>query len=243
MFSSYICPHSNPFRFSSRQRKDKQKNDYKSNKIIFLQPTAIENLRKWTSQEAIGDITVGTDAVSRVLSCSSANNSQFAMSRDETDDTLHSTYNNSSAITSRSNTNDSINDATLDHRLPSPEEQQKIIALKWVFFAIFFLRKTIQFFISHQISSRNDSRRCVRKTLRPNVSCPQIPSSCPNGRRSSHKSRWGWSRRRRSRKWRRHDKTKVALEKAEGETKKYDCRHWREGNSGSSEWVSFELIW
>ncbi|XP_063706193.1 uncharacterized protein LOC134835252 [Culicoides brevitarsis] len=96
-------------------------------------PTAIENLRKWTSQEAIGDITVGPDGVSRVFSTSSSiNNSQFAnMSRDETDDTLHSTYNNSSAVTSRSNTNDSLNDATLDHRLPSPEEQQKIIALKY----------------------------------------------------------------------------------------------------------------
>lgn len=76
-------------------------------------------------------MTVGPDAVSRVFSTSSANNSQFAsISRDDTDDTLHSTYNNSSAITSRSNTNDSINNATLDHRLPSPEEQQKIIALK-----------------------------------------------------------------------------------------------------------------
>lgn len=35
--------------------------------IILLQPAAIEDLRRWTSTEALGDVTVPPDCASRIL--------------------------------------------------------------------------------------------------------------------------------------------------------------------------------
>ncbi|KAJ6637303.1 hypothetical protein Bhyg_10033, partial [Pseudolycoriella hygida] len=89
-------------------------------------PAAIEELRKWTSSEAIGDITVTPDCVARV-GYNSQNNSTLVdstlnagPSQDVTDD-----------VTVVSRLNEIPNDMPLDHRLPSPEEQCQIIALKY----------------------------------------------------------------------------------------------------------------
>lgn len=103
--------------------------NYTNNRKQFrLQPAAIEELRKWTSSEAIGDITVTPDCVARV-GYNSQNNSTLVdttsyslnagPSHDVTDDF---------AVVSRFN--EIPNDMPLDHRLPSPEEQCQIIALK-----------------------------------------------------------------------------------------------------------------
>jgi len=35
--------------------------------IVLLQPAAIEDLRRWTSTEALGDVTVSPDCASRIL--------------------------------------------------------------------------------------------------------------------------------------------------------------------------------
>jgi len=61
----------------------------------LLQPAAIVNLRPWTSEEVLGDITVAPDCSSRILRDSSP-----------------------------------ISEDQIDHKLPSPEEQQQVIALK-----------------------------------------------------------------------------------------------------------------
>lgn len=90
-------------------------------------------MRKWTSTEAIGDITVTPDCMSRVgyNNSSSHNNSttvtqshsmgggMSSSGEDETDE-----------FTVISRIVEVANDMPLDHRLPSPEEQCQIIALK-----------------------------------------------------------------------------------------------------------------
>lgn len=96
--------------------------------FVSFQPAAVEELRKWTSTEAIGDITVTPDCITRV-GYNSQNNSTINASHsvagpssaDVTDDF---------AVISR--VIEVSNDMPLDHRLPSPEEQCQIIALKYV---------------------------------------------------------------------------------------------------------------
>ncbi|XP_058813903.1 mucin-2 [Topomyia yanbarensis] len=98
-------------------------------------PSAVEDLRKWTSVEAIGDVTVPPDCTARlpgnsstILSTSSQHASPSyqagtSTSFDETDDII--VVDNSSRCLSREQ------DTPLDHRLPSPEEQCQMIALKF----------------------------------------------------------------------------------------------------------------
>ncbi|XP_055678577.1 mucin-2 [Lutzomyia longipalpis] len=104
-------------------------------------PAALDDLRKWTSLEAIGDITVTPDCVARVgfagqLNATDASGGHPAVvvtpctppsgDEDEPDDIT---------VISSQRIHDSLpatpDDMPLDHRLPSPEEQCKILALKF----------------------------------------------------------------------------------------------------------------
>ncbi|KAL1375419.1 hypothetical protein pipiens_000703, partial [Culex pipiens pipiens] len=101
-------------------------------------PSAIDDLRKWTSIEAIGDITVPPDCTARVAGNSSSANlagnnttqngspsyqAGTSASFDETDDII---------VVDRSTRGSGREpDIPLDHRLPSPEEQCQMIALKF----------------------------------------------------------------------------------------------------------------
>lgn len=120
------------------------------------QPSAIEDLRKWTSIEAIGDVTVTPDCLSRVnmtANGSLLNTTVFSSG----DSTAHRDNSGTLlSITPPSPLSPSSNDETdivtvisnsysrqplltqpdtsvpLDHRLPSPEEQSLTLAAKWV---------------------------------------------------------------------------------------------------------------
>ncbi|XP_044756787.1 uncharacterized protein LOC123315236 [Coccinella septempunctata] len=70
-------------------------------------PAAVEELRRWTSTEALGDITVTPDCPNRIP----ANVTQCG--EDLTDGTVVS------------------DDEAIDHKLPSPEEQVQVVALKF----------------------------------------------------------------------------------------------------------------
>ncbi|XP_066153154.1 actin remodeling regulator NHS [Euwallacea fornicatus] len=67
-------------------------------------PAVVEDLRRWTSDEAVGDITVGLNCATRITS---------ALSDDERDGTIGS------------------DDEGIDHKLPSPEEQLQVVALRF----------------------------------------------------------------------------------------------------------------
>lgn len=86
----------------------------------------MEELRKWTSNEAIGDITVAPDCVARVSHNTSVADHSVVSQRagtsyDCTDDI---------SIVNNNNSREVDKDVPLDHRLPSPEEQCLILALK-----------------------------------------------------------------------------------------------------------------
>lgn len=86
----------------------------------------MEELRKWTSNEAIGDVTVAPDCLARVAHNTSTADQSIVSARpstsyDCTDDIL--VINNNSR-----RSEDDNKDIPLDHRLPSPEEQCLILA-------------------------------------------------------------------------------------------------------------------
>ncbi|XP_030764798.1 uncharacterized protein LOC115889022 isoform X2 [Sitophilus oryzae] len=68
-------------------------------------PAVVEDLRRWTSDEALGDVTVGPDCTRRIDSILSDG--------DMTDGTIVS------------------DDEGIDHKLPSPEEQLQVVALRF----------------------------------------------------------------------------------------------------------------
>lgn len=76
-----------------------------------MQPASVGELRRWTSAEAIGDITVTPDCVNRINS-----NTTTTTAIEDTD------------ITDTGATSDTDG---IDHKLPSPEEQLKVLALKY----------------------------------------------------------------------------------------------------------------
>ncbi|KAL9897110.1 NHS actin remodeling regulator GUK-holder isoform 1-T1 [Glossina fuscipes fuscipes] len=104
-------------------------------------PAAIEDLRKWTSTEAVGDVTVTPDCIHHVDAISDASfligeNASSSLapspsipSADAVD--AISTININHAMNINNLPNDNNKDVPLNHRLPSPEEQSKIIALKY----------------------------------------------------------------------------------------------------------------
>ncbi|XP_055298073.1 uncharacterized protein LOC129566299 isoform X2 [Sitodiplosis mosellana] len=92
-------------------------------------PASIEELRKWTSSEAIGEITVAPNCLAKVAA-SSLHNSTIA---EESYASFSTSYVDGIDVTSTSTNDnvDGVNDIALDHKLPSPEEQCKLIAKKY----------------------------------------------------------------------------------------------------------------
>lgn len=86
-------------------------------------------MRKWTSSEAIGEITVAPNCLARVGK-SSLHNSTIA---EESYASFSTSYVDGIDVTSTSTNDmvDSPNDLPIDHKLPSPEEQQKTLAQKY----------------------------------------------------------------------------------------------------------------
>lgn len=84
--------------------------------FFVLKPAAVEELRRWTSDEALGDITVTTDCLNRIATTTTTTNVTATVTDGETTDgTIGS------------------DDEGIDHKLPSPEEQLQVIALKYVY--------------------------------------------------------------------------------------------------------------
>jgi len=50
-----------------RNIPEREGGDFIARVITLLQPAAIEDLRRWTSAEALGDVTVPPDCSSRIL--------------------------------------------------------------------------------------------------------------------------------------------------------------------------------
>lgn len=103
---------------------------------------AVEELRKWTSKEAIGDETVAPNCVARVShNTSIADTSVFSLRAASTtspDDCTDSIIMITSHNMSSSRRSEDEKDIPLDHRLPSPEEQCQILATKYeITFLIF----------------------------------------------------------------------------------------------------------
>ncbi|KAM8704741.1 hypothetical protein ACLKA7_009231 [Drosophila subpalustris] len=124
-------------------------------------PAAIEDLRKWTSSEALGDVTVTPDCMHHVDTsiCTSmvigdngiltpalspsvlsadAVDAQYAINISQTADSAHQHQQHHNHHHHHHQQqqqlllpNDINKDVPLNHRLPSPEEQTKIIALKY----------------------------------------------------------------------------------------------------------------
>ncbi|KAH8407177.1 hypothetical protein KR222_009961 [Zaprionus bogoriensis] len=121
-------------------------------------PAAIEDLRKWTSSEALGDVTVTPDCMHHVDSsiCTSmvigdngiltpalspsvlsadAADALYALNISQTADSAHQHQQQQHHHHHHQQQllvpNDINKDVPLNHRLPSPEEQTKIIALKY----------------------------------------------------------------------------------------------------------------
>ncbi|CAH2071103.1 unnamed protein product, partial [Iphiclides podalirius] len=88
---------------SSKRRRIYQKVDVDIETRI---PSVVEHLRKWTSKEAVGDITANPDASMRIVS-------SVTLTPDELSEC------------------GSGDDEPIDHRLPSPEEQLRVIASKF----------------------------------------------------------------------------------------------------------------
>lgn len=114
------------------------------------QPAAIDDLRRWTSTEAIGDITVTPDCMARVVSSmhhSSAVSQSHSLalssihgttlsassSAGDATDNIDATAMFAAVASSTAAAADVTDDMPLDHRLPSPEEQCHLIAMRYVF--------------------------------------------------------------------------------------------------------------
>lgn len=74
----------------------------------------MDKLRKWTSIEALGDITVTPDGLARIVGASTIHSSTL----------IESVSYNDSVETNV------LNESPIDHTLPSPEEQQGILTKK-----------------------------------------------------------------------------------------------------------------
>ncbi|KAL5285211.1 hypothetical protein ACFFRR_007142 [Megaselia abdita] len=110
-------------------KKNRQMQERIDADIEIRMPEGINNLRKWTSSEALGDVTVTPDCVNRIES--SITISSMLNSDDEVLNPQNS-YATGNDIVDNPNIDSIINiDVPLTHRLPSPEEQCKIIALKY----------------------------------------------------------------------------------------------------------------
>uniref|UniRef100_A0A8W7PMB5 Wiskott-Aldrich syndrome protein family member n=1 Tax=Anopheles coluzzii TaxID=1518534 RepID=A0A8W7PMB5_ANOCL len=128
----------------SRQRRNARTNNVDLDIEVSL-PTAVQDLRKWTSTEAIGDVTTGIACSAKIASHSSTNNSvlpyitesptdltdapttsNMAASGDETDLDAITTLAESGIPSTNTSGDDRV-----DHLLPSPAEQCRILASKF----------------------------------------------------------------------------------------------------------------
>uniref|UniRef100_A0A182PGR7 Wiskott-Aldrich syndrome protein family member n=1 Tax=Anopheles epiroticus TaxID=199890 RepID=A0A182PGR7_9DIPT len=126
----------------SRQRRNARTNNVDLDIEVSL-PTAVQDLRKWTSSEAIGDVTTGVACSVKIAS----NNSVLPnitesctppSACDQTDAPPTTSYTANEtdldAITTLAETvasNTSGGDDRIDHLLPSPAEQCRILAAKF----------------------------------------------------------------------------------------------------------------
>lgn len=97
--------------------------------FFSFQPAAVEDLRKWTSSEAIGEITVAPNCLSRVA-CGTTIRPSLALN-DTTYASFFSSYTDGIDVPAISDAVDAPSpppDIPLDHQLPSPEEQCALIA-------------------------------------------------------------------------------------------------------------------
>ncbi|XP_030080645.1 uncharacterized protein LOC111595972 isoform X1 [Drosophila hydei] len=140
---SLLCSDSD---FGNANRKLRTRIDAE---IEIRLPAAIEDLRKWTSSEALGDVTVTPDCMHHVDTsiCTSlaigdngvltpalspsvlsadAADALYALNLSQAADSAHQHHHHQLLLS-----NDINKDVPLNHRLPSPEEQTKIIALKY----------------------------------------------------------------------------------------------------------------
>ncbi|CAH2016903.1 unnamed protein product [Acanthoscelides obtectus] len=91
----------------AKRRRMRQKVDIE---IETRMPAAVEELRRWTSDEALGDVTVMPDCASRIPPVTTF----ISDNQDATDV-------GSGVVSS--------DDEGVDHKLPSPEEQLQVMAL------------------------------------------------------------------------------------------------------------------
>uniref|UniRef100_A0A182K2S4 Wiskott-Aldrich syndrome protein family member n=1 Tax=Anopheles christyi TaxID=43041 RepID=A0A182K2S4_9DIPT len=111
--------------------------------VVWL-PIAVQDLRKWTSSEAIGDVTTGIACSVKIMSNSYTNNSvlpnitETATSSDLTDAPTTSERADETDLdaittlgTEMVRSNNSSGDDRVDHLLPSPAEQCRILASKF----------------------------------------------------------------------------------------------------------------
>lgn len=87
-------------------------------------------MRKWTSSEAIGEITVSPNCLQKVGTSTICSNSTNI---DNSYASFSTSYVDGIDVTSTSTNDvvDAVNDVPLDHKLPSPEEQCLKIAEKY----------------------------------------------------------------------------------------------------------------
>ncbi|XP_049301053.1 uncharacterized protein LOC125774824 [Anopheles funestus] len=126
----------------SRQRRNARAHNVDMDIEVSL-PTAVQDLRKWTSSEAIGDVTTGVACSAKIASNSTTNNSVLpnitescTTPSDLTDAPTTSNMADETdidAITTLAETvtSSGSGDDRVDHLLPSPAEQCRVLASKF----------------------------------------------------------------------------------------------------------------
>ncbi|XP_035781862.1 uncharacterized threonine-rich GPI-anchored glycoprotein PJ4664.02-like [Anopheles albimanus] len=162
----------------SRQRRAARANNVDMDIEVSL-PTAVQDLRKWTSSEAIGDVTTGVACPVKIVS-NSANKSVLLRNTTDTSLMVSGDYTDGAASTSSppdgpnetdldaitsidesivrdtsSNTSHTSSNSCVDHLLPSPAEQCRALASK-------FPAETIKIDTSGRVFDRMS---CARRSL------------------------------------------------------------------------------
>ncbi|ETN63904.1 hypothetical protein AND_004355 [Anopheles darlingi] len=161
----------------SRQRRAARANNVDMDIEVSL-PTAVQDLRKWTSSEAIGDVTTGVACSVKIVSNSAnksvlrhttdtslmvsgdytdgaASTSSPAAGPNETDLDAITSIDESIVRDTSSNTSHTSSNSCVDHLLPSPAEQCRALASK-------FPAETIKIDTSGRVFDRMS---CARRSL------------------------------------------------------------------------------
>lgn len=159
---------------------------------LQLKPASVDELRKWTSYEAIGDITVTPDCLLRVkLGTSQSRSPNETVSENEIEDCTDNVN------------GDGENEEPIDHRLPSPLEQCIQIAQKYDFFLklIYFIQINYSLTTFHRypaqtvtvnVSGRHFDRMSAARKSLMHIQCRPNEPEVANGdtivrRRSKHR--------------------------------------------------------